>query len=374
MVKMVRTSLALLCSAIPLLVFACAHEGPHLQPAQTGKGDQGAKAAPSVTAAPSSSEWTAAATPDPDKAHRWAWSSIACWVGGAWSEALGALGEERVLATVRRCRMVATETLGAKLDDEDALAAVRGLDGKTVDRVVLAIEQAGSTMPNKAQLIAVVRATADASREAMMARRAAEAVRKDLSAKDNARLEKDVADGANAMTAKDALAKLQSLDAGKLSPAAKAIALVLAADHVEAARGLEPREKAMIASPAFEVVFGVARPKGDFKAGDWLAYVTATAKAAGHAPEESASTHDKEQSAFAGVVAGFQDKFEAVGKQLEGGEIKEVVAGYSKRLKSELAEASAKSKAKSDAKAQSDAAEEEQKKAEQKAPPKGKKK
>ena len=301
--------------------------------------------------------------PDQNRARAWASAVIGCFIGGPYSEALGAIGDERTLADLKRCRAVSTGPLGAKEDDEKALAAVRAIDAPTVQRIVEAIKAVSADMgAAQKPLLDLVSATADAAREAMMARRAAEALRVDSSAKDTAKETAETKDKTSTFVEKKGLAALWQLD----TPESRVVALILAADHVEAVRGLSPRAKILAASPAFDVVFGVALPAGatDAKPGDWLAYLGAAAKAAGHAPklEANAPTNEQEQAAFAGVAAGFADRFEAAAAKVSGGELKDVATGYAKRLRAELAEAEAKAKAKAQAKKTTEDAAKKQKK------------
>jgi len=247
---------------------------------------------------------------DEHRDHHLAHAAFACFTGGAWMEALGSIGEERTIATTHRCRMLVTDALGGKPDDAAALSTARSIDPKAVDVIAKAI--------GEQELSAIVRAAADAAREAAEARKLAEALRKDKSAKID-----------DALGKKDALAKLHAMK----PRTAKVVALVLAADRVESARGLPPRAKILAAAPAFELVFGVARPSGD----DWLSYVTAAAKAGGHAPSDNT-----EAAAFAALVTSFAEKFELLAKEAEHGEPQEVAAGYAKRLRTQLSEAAKK--------------------------------
>ncbi|MGZ3417342.1 MAG: hypothetical protein ACXVEF_11970 [Polyangiales bacterium] len=261
-------------------------------------------ASTSAAAAASSSNETEGPAPDVDKITRWTWTTIGCQVGAAWSEALGALGEERVLSTLRRCRTVTSEILGTKIEDEAALRNVRDVDAATLDRIIAKLEKSGG-----GELAPLVRASAEASREALFARRAAESVRKGA----------DLASAEKALSAKEALAKLWA----RKEKEAKTIALILAADHVEATRGLEGPAKVAVASPAFEVVFGVP------KQSDWSSYLVAASKAAGHPA-------DDEKSALTGIVAAFAERFEQQGKALGPGEANDVSWGYARRLRKEL--------------------------------------
>src|SRR5262249_34212801 len=152
---------------------------------------------------------------------------------------------------------IASEILAAKISDETALANVREGDPATVERIVAAIAKAGG------ELGPLVRASAEASREALLSRRAAEKLRKGASLES---VEPQ-------LSAKEPLGKRWT----RKEKEAQLIALLLAADHVETTHDLPAKAKIAVARPAFEVVFGVS-PAGD----DWAAYVLAVAKKEGH--------------------------------------------------------------------------------------------
>jgi hypothetical protein len=267
----------------------------------------------SVTAPPSASNDTNGPAPDIEKATRWTWTAIGCQVGVAWSESLGALGEEAVLATLRRCRTISSELLGAKIGDEAMLQKVRDVDAATLDKIVAQIQKAGG------ELAPLVKASGDAAREAMLARRAAESVRKGG----------NTSAAEKALSAKDALANLW----GRKEKEAKTVALILAADRIETARGLTGAAKVATAAPGFEIVFGVAPTS------DWESYLVAVSKASGHPGTD-------EKTALAGIVAAFAERFEQQGKAVDPGEAKEVSWGYARRLKKELSDANKKNEKK----------------------------
>lgn len=296
------------------LALGVACGGPHLQPHH----DKGSPSAPGASGAPGTSGTSGASTSasatsvrDPDEtqhAFRWLNAAFGCFSGGAWMEAIGSLGEERTLATLGRCRTLVAEALGRKLDDDAALTAVREMRPEPVNAIIAAIEKAAPPK-RKDEIVAVIRAYTDAAREALNARHAADAARKGKPLDEAA------------VTASGALAKLHGLTSSR----AKVSALVLAADHLESARGLDSRGKALTASPCFDVVFGVARQDA------WAPYALAAAKAAGHPVT-------KEDDALAAVAEAFADRFEALAAAMQGSEPKEAAVGYAKRLRQELAE------------------------------------
>jgi hypothetical protein len=275
--------------------------GPHLEP-QASK-TAGSNAIPVVAS-------TSASVHDPDEtlqAVRWVNAAFGCFSGGSWMEATGSIGEERTLATVSRCRLLMTEVLGKKLDDDAALASVRAIEPAVVDALVAAVEKSAPPK-RRAELVAVVRLYCDAAREALNARKAADAARQGKPLDEAA------------VTAKDALAKLYA----SKNKRARVASLVLAADHLESARGLDSKGKALTASPTFDVIFGVPRMDA------WSPYALATAKAAGHPVT-------KDDDAIPAIATAFAERFEAVANDLRASEAREVAEGYAKRLREELA-------------------------------------
>jgi len=270
----------------------------------------------SASAASASVAGSSSATEDADRGSHLLRAAIGCFVGGAWTEALGALGEERTLATTRRCRMLVTDALGAKPDDAATLERVRSIDPSAVEDIGKAIERTARPDERAAEL-AALRAVANAAREALDARRAVSNVR---AAKDAVTA---LRDAEPTLLAKDGLTKLEALG----TPRARLVALVLAADHLDAARGLSPRGKTLAASPAFATLFGLPRPSDDA----WLPYLREAAKAAKHLPKD-----DDEKSAFAGVVRGIADRFDALAKELPPSEERDVALGYAKALRAKL--------------------------------------
>jgi len=248
------------------------------------------------------------------RAERWTFASIACFTAGVWDDLTKNKADS--------CAILAVEAIRARSDDESTLAAVRGIDRDAVASIVEAIDAAG----HDRQRTALVRAVADASREAMVARRAANRIRS-AGTKDAA---PEADDGA--LSAHASLAKLASLG----SPTGKVVALVLAADHLENARGLHPRAKLAAATPTFAVIFGVPRPC-DSAPGAWLSYVSAASRAAGHDVPVDGSTHVREREAFAGVASGLAERFE-VAVKATAGEARSAAAAYAERLRVALAE------------------------------------
>jgi hypothetical protein len=240
-----------------------------------------------------------------ERATRWTTASIACFSGGVWNDLQG----DRPDA----CAVLATDALGAPRTDDATRAALRAIDPRAVASVVDAIEAAKGNG-------ALVRAVADASREAMVARATADRLRNSVTGE-----ALDAADDA-ALSAHTSLAKLAKVG----SPVAAVVTLVLAADRLENVRGLATPAKLAAATPVFAVVFNVARPSASAP-GAWLGFVSDAARASGREVPANGTTREREQAAFVGVAAGLADRLELASKPAPG-EAKTVATIYAQKL------------------------------------------
>ncbi len=318
--KTLRPILLVLIAATCGATFGACGGGAHFEKGATVPSAGASSSGPVMVAAPPPPSASVAKHPEATKSARWLWAAVGCWVGGAWSEALGAAGEEKHLATTRRCRIVANEALATKDDDAPAVEAVRAMKEAATAR---AIEAIAAVSDDHAGVAALLTATANAAREASLARSAA------------AKGDAAKGDGNNAadVTASAALAKLQTLP-GKLSSAAQTIALVLAADRIEATRALAASTKSAAGNAVFAVVFGSKQTD------DWTALLTSIATKGGHPPQGK-----HERDALAGVFAVFADRFATLANLLEsapkgvtlgGGDARAVAEGYAALLRNML--------------------------------------
>ena len=163
-------------------------------------------------------------------------------------------------------------------------------------------------------------AIADAQRETMLARRAADRVKMDEpgGARD-ANLSQDERDALPQLGASAATIKLMNLDAGSLSAEARAIGILCAADRMEIARGLPKHLKIVAVGGVYQSLFGVDPPAlpadatKPLRGGAWLTYISKAASAAGHAvPARALSTLEfQELLAWGGTLEGFADQLRA---------------------------------------------------------------
>lgn len=224
--------------------------------------------------------------------------------------------------------MVAHQALGVAENDVAALRAMREIDDATATKLAQAIEArvpAGDPRP------ALVRAAAEACREASRVRRAAQAIRAGGVG----------VRGEDALGEDRALVRLAGLDLGERTSAARLVALVLAADRVEIARDLPPRARVRAIAGPLALSFGAAPPAegaGGLRDDAFAALLEDAAKRGGHATTAvaGASVQAREAEALVGVAAAFADRFDGLTPTLGEEEGARVARGYALRLRQAL--------------------------------------
>jgi hypothetical protein len=277
--------------------------------------------APPVPAPPVSVAAPPPLPPPPPKtqeeAHKVVMAAAGCWFGGVWADALGEEGQAKTAGIESRCRSL-EKRVWEGAEDKPHYEQLRALEMNAAADVVAAVDQAAKNdsvdAPRRDALVKMTTALADAQRELMEARRAADRVKRDLD-RDPEKLNADEVDAVMQLLANTKLEKLLTLDAGDLSKEARALGLLCALDHLEIARGLPKHLKFYAAANEFHVLFGVAVPDVPEDAtkkllpGTWLKFLSETASAAGHPVNDKAQTpRDKDRLAWAGVLMGFSDK------------------------------------------------------------------
>jgi hypothetical protein len=219
-----------------------------------------------------------------------------------------------------RCRNLETRVWSGAQDkthDEQ----LRALETNAVADVVAKVDETAKSAKvdgsTRDALVRMVSALADEQRELMLARRAADRVKRDLDHEP----EKLSADEVAAVAPLRAHAKLDALltlDAGGLSKEAHALGLLGALDRVELARGLPKHLKVYAVADEFHALFGVPVPEVPRDAttklvpGTWLRFLSATAAAAGYPVGPKATTpQEKDALAWAGMLRGFSDRLKA---------------------------------------------------------------
>ncbi len=233
--------------------------------------------------------------------------AASCWLGGLWSDAAGEDGDARQQGIDARCNAAMSEVETAP---GETYASFRAVDERWLIRLAGKLETHGGK-----DYVPLLHAVADASREDIRARRAADVVKRDYSMQADPsarRADKDTA--AAPLGEARALGALLAWD-GVAKEDAKAIGLLLALDRMEIARGLPKHLKIITVGGPLKDVFGVAPPSlsGDPAApiptGTWRTYLERVAAAGGHAvPSDAGDVFDRETYAWTGVLAGFADR------------------------------------------------------------------
>ncbi|HEY8078193.1 MAG TPA: hypothetical protein VIF62_28895, partial [Labilithrix sp.] len=247
-----------------------------------------------------------------------------CWFGGIWSDAEGREPPESKRADIEaRCKDVLKGIYGdAGADDKAKLEQLRAFDASAVGDLAAKVDSLAKDDtkdgPRREALVSVLKASAAAQREAMLARRAAEKVKRDVD-KEPAKLTSEEVEAVGPVSATKDLEALLGID----DPDARAIAYITAMDRIAISRGLPKHLKIYSLAGTMKALFGTPPPAlpADVtkapKKGTYLAYVTDVAKAAGHAVPDTAKTpKQKEALAWAGVLAGVADRIKSSADKL----------------------------------------------------------
>lgn len=279
-------------------------------------GGCGHAARPAVTTTTSASLPTPGPSPATGHAHELVIDAAACWLGGLWSDALGEHGDARAVGIRDRCLGVVDAVNDASLV---AYYPVRAVDAQAVGhiadhvRTVALADEADA--PHAKELESLLLDIADASRDSVRARRAADEVKADYdsdASADARRAAKLAAAPHLRMT--DGLHHLLAYR-GPYEADAQAIALLFVVDRLEIARGLPKHLKVETVSGPLADVFKVTAPHLSNDAaepiptGTWLRYLSDVAAAAGHPiPEDVRDPQNREPLAWIGTLEGLADR------------------------------------------------------------------
>jgi hypothetical protein len=270
--------------------------------------------------APPSPTWTS------EEAHRLLTATAACWLGGVWSDAEGVDEATRTKDAERRCHQLVERIYGT--DDQARYERLRAVDPVEVSELktkILAVARIDTVdHAREQQLGALLDAMANAERESMIARRAGDRVKKDVAGdREHIDLTADEMAAVDPLNDARAFEALLSLDAGELTPEARALAILCAMDRMETARGLTKHLKVYALARPFAVLFSTPAPAVPTDArrslvdGTWLSYMTSVAAAAGHPVVAAAKTPlDRELLAWGGALEGLADKLQVEAKQM----------------------------------------------------------
>jgi len=268
------------------------------------------------------------ATQTDGDAERLVVSAASCWLGGLWGDAVGetdnppfdvtGVGPARTAGIKRRCEALLLDVYGTI--DPMQYRQLRAIDPLVVSDLAARVRSVADNdqidRPRGDQLVKLVRAVADAQRENILARGAADDVKRDeegSSTSGERATDKTIA--AQALRRTEAIEALLSLDVGDLSHEARAIALLCALDRLEMARKLPKHLKVYAVGGPFVPIFGVQPPAvpddptAPIRSGAWPGYLVDVAGAAGHAvPAEATDALDRESLAWGGVLQAFADR------------------------------------------------------------------
>jgi len=250
-------------------------------------------------------------------AHGLAIAAAACWFGGSWADALGVQDLAKPGAVEARCHDL-ERRVWAGAEDKTHYEQLRALEANAVADVIARVQETAKEealdAPHSEALVKLTTTLADAQKELMLARRAAERVKRDLDHEPE-KLNADETDAVAPLRAHDKFSALLGLDAGDLSKEAHALAMLCALDRVEVARGLPKHLKLYAVADTFQILFGVHVPTVPKDAttklvpGTWLRFLTDTAAAGGYPVSVKAKTpRERDSLAWAGMLRGFADK------------------------------------------------------------------
>ena len=256
--------------------------------------------------------------PSEERAHALVLQATSCWLGGLWSDASGDDKAARDGAIESRC-MQLLRSVGES--PESTYYPLRAVDAAIVERLAervgkTAQQDAGDQPHDATALVALFREVANASRETLLARRAADVVKQDYasssSSADQRRGDKIAA--APALRSSTALRALLE-DAGPYAFEAHVIGVLHAIDRIEIARGLPKHLKIDCIEGVGVAMFGITAPRftsdaaAPIPTGTWLAYLSSIAAAARHPlPEDARSPQNREPLAWNGVLEGLADQ------------------------------------------------------------------
>jgi hypothetical protein len=298
-----RAPLLAVFSVALLMVGGCAHSSRSTSTTTT-------------TSASMMSRPPPAEPPATGDAHALVLQAASCWLGGLWSDALGEVDAARDAGIRDRCLAVVQA-----VSDPATVSyyPLRAVDAGAVAHLAKHVHDLAARdehdAPHAKELASLLTTVADASRDSVRARRAADDVKaaydSPLSA-DDRRAAKVAA--APHLQAAPGLHELL-MYRGPYEADARTIGLLFVVDRMEIARGLPKHLKIYTVEGALSDVFGVSAPQlskdvaAPIPTGTWLEYLTRVAAVAGHpVPEDARDPQNREPFAWSGTLEGLADR------------------------------------------------------------------
>jgi len=262
------------------------------------------------------------------EAERFVMGAASCWMGGLWADALGEQDEPpfnvsdihdaRTAGIQRRCEALLVHAYGVV--DPTQYQQLRAVEPRLVDELAARVQAIAATdrvdQPHAAELAKLLRVLADAERENILARSAADDVKRDEAGPSGpAERATDKTLAGQALERTAGIQALLTLPPGEYAHEARALGLLCALDRLEIARKLPKHLKIYAVGAPFVPVFGVQPPvvPGDptvpIKTGTWPGYLVDVAAASGHpVPAGVTEPIDRESLAWVGVLQAFADR------------------------------------------------------------------
>ncbi len=265
--------------------------------------------------------------------------STSCWMGGLWSDALGEKEFERQANIEKRCK----DLLAYIAETPESYNTLRAVEPKIVTEIADRVKKDAGKEESAGELVAMLQMTAEATRETLHARRAADKVKEDAE-KDRTQYAPDKVTASPELRKSEAVHALLGASLGGYTADAHAIGVLFAIDRMQIAHGLPKHLKIFVVGEPLKDIFGVAPPAvsddGSMKVtpGLWLDHLQKVAAQSGRAvPPETKNLEDRETLAWNGVLDALGEKLVAASGDVPAdAALGVVVHGVANRLHQQL--------------------------------------
>ncbi len=272
-----------------------------------------------------------------------AYLAIGCWFGPVWGDALGEPIEQREANAAQRC--VQTVQQVWPRDPKGNLERLRALEPTAISQLLSRVDaQAQGVLDDheRRDLVNLLGDVAGAQRDNMWARRATDRIRLDESKqKPHDRISDDERAALDPLLKVASLTALYTLNAGRYTADARALAVLSAMDRLNISRGLPRHVEVYADEPVFSLLFGLLPaavdpdPAQETAPHVWVEYLAKAAANAGHpVPSDAIRTADRDLLGWAGMLDGVADRLREGGAQLTD-RLQPVVSGTIRRLQAQ---------------------------------------